>query len=33
MFENVPVATRSEMDEVYQTIYDLKNKYVNYKVC
>ncbi|MBK7587175.1 MAG: hypothetical protein IPN14_06515 [Bacteroidetes bacterium] len=26
MFENVPVATRSEMDEVYQTIYDLKKQ-------
>jgi polyhydroxyalkanoate synthase subunit PhaE len=24
MLENIPVATRSEMDEVYQTIYDLK---------
>jgi len=24
MFENVPLATRSEMDEVYQIIYDLK---------
>lgn len=26
MFVNVPVATRSEMDEVYQTIYDLKKE-------
>lgn len=26
MFVNVPVATRSEMDEVYQTIYDLKKQ-------
>lgn len=26
MFTNVPVATRSEMDEVYQTIYDLKKQ-------
>lgn len=26
MFANVPVATRSEMDEVYQTIYDLKKE-------
>ncbi len=26
MFANVPVATRSEMDEVYQTIYDLKKQ-------
>ncbi len=26
MFENIPVATRSEMDEVYQTIYDLKKQ-------
>lgn len=26
MFENVPVATRSEMDEVYKTIYDLKKE-------
>lgn len=26
MFTNVPVATRSEMDEVYQTIYDLKRQ-------
>lgn len=25
-FANVPVATRSEMDEVYQTIYDLKRQ-------
>jgi polyhydroxyalkanoate synthase subunit PhaE len=24
MFDNIPVATRSEMDEVYQTLYDLK---------
>ncbi len=26
VFENVPVATRSEMDEVYQIIYDLKKQ-------
>lgn len=26
MFENIPLATRSEMDEVYQTIYDLKKE-------
>ena len=26
MFDNVPVATRSEMDEVYQTIHDLKTQ-------
>lgn len=26
MFVNVPLATRSEMDEVYQTIYDLKKQ-------
>lgn len=26
MFANVPVATRSEMDEVYKTIYDLKKQ-------
>lgn len=26
MFKDVPVATRSEMDEVYQTIYDLKKQ-------
>lgn len=26
MMENIPVATRSEMDEVYKTIYDLKKQ-------
>jgi polyhydroxyalkanoate synthesis regulator phasin len=26
MFVNIPVATRSEMDEVYKTIYDLKKQ-------
>ncbi len=26
MFKDIPVATRSEMDEVYKTIYDLKKK-------
>ena len=26
MFDNIPVATRSEMDEVYQTIHDLKTQ-------
>lgn len=33
MFDNVPVATRSEMDEAYQTIHDLKTQFVNCKVC
>ena len=26
MFKDIPVATRSEMDEVYKTIYELKKK-------
>jgi polyhydroxyalkanoate synthase subunit PhaE len=28
-FVNLPVATRSEMDEVYKNLYDLKKMYRN----